>query len=106
MSAASGSVSQNWSAGCLIAPALVLTRAHVVGRDRLPGDTSTSCRVALRSNLKARLEVILLEETSAPKIEAGEHPFISLDADVAMDEELLANGYPVYDRKPERDPLS
>jgi predicted ATPase len=83
---------------------MVLTCAHVVGRDRQLGDSS--CRVTLGGELEAELKAILPKEDLAIlKIETAEHPCISLDVDIVPDEELLAAGYPVYDKKPERDSL-
>ena len=61
----------------------------------------------LGGELKARLKRILPEEDLALlQIDVGEHACISLDAAVAMDDELLAVGYPEYvEKKPERDSL-
>src|SRR6266851_3156563 len=96
--------------GFFVAPDLVLTCAHVVGRDRKPGDRRT--RVTLANGAQkddAKIRSIFPQEDLALlEVEPGPSHCVILGEQVCANERLLLMGFPVYDQAvgPECDGLN
>ncbi len=85
-------------AGFFVAPGLMLTCAHVVGRNRLPGDENSQVTLSSGTTTNGRLKSIFPKaDLALLEVTAGNHPCVILGQEVWPNEQLLIVGFPVYD---------
>ena len=95
--------------GFFVAPNLLVTCAHVVGKNRAIGDEKVIVTLSNGVQMPARLMAILPEDDddlALLEVRHSSDKCVLLGNDLSLNDQVLLVGFPVYDKRPFLDSLS